>query len=701
MTQWKPTTCMRCAVGCGQLQRGVDEGYGVDEVQGDHRHPTADGLACERGIRETKNPDGEWLTEPLIRRGDTLRPTTWDTALGTVAAEFLRAIGEDRNSVAVLGSGQQTNEAAYALGKLARGGIGTRHFDANTTLCMASAVTAYYDAFGSDAPPCTYDDIPAADTHVVWGANPAVAHPVLYRWILDSANEADGRLVVVDPVASETAADADHHVAPEPGTDLVLARAVLAQLVETDGIDREFVEAATDGFDRLVAALPAVETAAETAGVTVETVADLAAAFADPTLLYWGMGVNQSTHGTAAARMLINLCLATGNMGPGSGPFSLTGQANSMGTRVCSSKGTWPGHRAFDDPESRALVADTWDVPVDRLPDDPGPGPVGIVDRINRGHVDACWVVATNPAAGMPHATNVKRALDDVFLVVQDAFRSETVEHADVVLPAATWGESEGTVMNMERRVSRVTAVSETIDTVRQDLDIIAAVGNRIEPGLFDEPPVDPEPVFREIRELTAGTPADCSGITYDRLESERAVRWPAPDATSEGGYRYDDGEGWAFPTDSGLARFAAPTTYEGVPEPTDPEYPLLLTTGRRAGAYNTGVRNRETGEDVPRARINPQTAGQYVEVLDRGRTVVESRRASVTVTLVPDDGIPPGAIWLDVHHPSVNDLTLPAIDPDSNEPNYKQCAVRLAAPDRSPPVARDGVVRTGTVVRR
>ncbi|MFC6975050.1 molybdopterin dinucleotide binding domain-containing protein [Halomicroarcula sp. GCM10025709] len=137
------------------------------------------------------------------------------------------------------------------------------------------------------------------------------------------------------------------------------------------------------------------------------------------------------------------------------------------------------------------------------------------------------------------------------------------------------------------------------------------------------------------------------------------------------------------------------------MPEPTDPEYPLLLTTGRRAGAYNTGVRNRETGEDVPRARINPQTAGQYVEVLDRGRTVVESRRASVTVTLVPDDGIPPGAIWLDVHHPSVNDLTLPAIDPDSNEPNYKQCAVRLAAPDRSPPVARDGVVRTGTVVRR
>src|SRR6056297_945745 len=209
MTHWKPTTCMRCAVGCGQHQRGVDEGYGVDDVRGNFDHPTSEGLACERGIRETENPGGEWLTEPLVRRGNTLRPATWETALGIVAAEFIQAIAEDPDNIAILGSGQQTNEAAYALGKLARGGIGTTNFDANTTLCMASAVTAYYQAFGSDAPPPTYDDVPEAETHLVWGANPTAAHPVLYWWIRESADADGSELIVVDPVESGTAADAD------------------------------------------------------------------------------------------------------------------------------------------------------------------------------------------------------------------------------------------------------------------------------------------------------------------------------------------------------------------------------------------------------------------------------------------------------------------------------------------------------------
>ena len=687
---------MRCAVGCGQHQRGVDKGYGVDKVRGNYDHPATEGLACERGIRETENPAGEWLTQPLVRRGDTLRPASWETALGIVAAEFISTIADNPDRLAILGSGQQTNEAAYALGKLARGGIGTTNYDANTTLCMASAVTAYYDVFGSDAPPCTYDDIPKAETHLVWGANPAASHPVLYRWLLDSATEADSQLIVVDPVESETAADADTLVQPDPGTDLALARAVLARLVETDRIDREFVASHTDGFETLVDSLPSVADAAATAGVPVETVEEIAAAFESPTLLYWGMGVNQSTHGTDAARTLINCCLATGNMGPGTGPFSLTGQANSMGVRVCASKGTFPGQRAFDDETARATVADTWDVPLSRLPESTGPGPVGIVDKINRGHVDAVWTVATNPVAGMPDASNVARALDDVFLVAQDAFRSETVEHADVVLPAATWGETEGTTTNMERRVSRVTAVSDVTDGVRQDLDIIAAVGNRIESGLFDDPPLAPEAVFDELRELTAGTVADLSGITYDRLDRELAVRWPAPDESSEGGYRYhDDGE-WTFPTASGNARFAT-ATFDGVPEPTNPAYPLVLTTGRRPGAYNTGVRSREETSDIPTARIHPQTAGQYVQLLNRGRTIVESRRAAVTVDLAPDDSVPTGALWMDIHHPEVNKLTLPMVDPDSQEPNFKQCAVRLASPDTSSTVTRSGFSYTGS----
>ncbi|MDS0293704.1 assimilatory nitrate reductase NasA [Halogeometricum luteum] len=682
MTDPKPTTCMRCAVGCGYLQEGAAPGRGVAAVSGHTEHPTSGGRKCRRGVRETVDPRGERLTTPLIRRGDSLHPTDWDTALGVVATRLIEAIRKRPSNVAVLGSGQQTNEAAYALGKVARGVFGTPHYDANTTLCMASAVTAYYQAFGSDAPPPTYDDIPEAESHVIWGANPAVAHPVLYRWIAESARADGGRLIVVDPVATKTAADADVHVQPDPGTDLALARAVLAHAVESGGVDEAFVDAHTEGFERTAESLPDAETAAATAGVPLDRVAAVAEALDAATILYWGMGVNQSIQGTATARALIDLCLATGNLGPGSGPFSLTGQANSMGNRVCASKGTWPGHREFTDASNRERMAKVWDVPLTRLPDSSGPGFVSIVDGLARGDIDVCWTVATNPVAGMPDAGYVKKALDDAFLVVQDAFRSDTLECADVVLPAATWGESTGTVMNMERRVSPVTAVNAPPGSARQDLDIVAAVGNRIHDGAFEGPPVDPESVFDELRELTAGTTADISGITYDRLERDLAVRWPAPDEDTEGGYRYYDDGAWSFPTDSGRARFST-AVHSAVPEPIDEEYPLTLTTGRESDTYNTGVRTRDTGEtDTPTARMHPRTIADCLLSLDRGETVIESRRASVAVEVAPSDDVPPGVVWLPIHNAAANELTLSAVDPESAEPNLKQCAVTLHPPE-------------------
>ena len=466
-------------------------------------------------------------------------------------------------------------------------------------------------------------------------------------------------------------------------------------MIESDGVDAPFVEANTEGYEAMLASLPTVEDAAETAGVPVERVRDIAAGLDADTIVYWGMGVNQSAQGTDTARALIDLCLATGNMGPGTGPFSLTGQANSMGNRVCASKGTWPGHREFADPSNRRTVADLWDVPLSRIPTSSGPGFVRIVDELARDNIDVCWTVATNPVAGMPDASYVKSVLNDTFLVVQDAFRSDTFECADVVLPAATWGESSGTTTNMERRVSRVSAAVDPPGRARQDLDIIAAIGNRIHPGLFETPPLDPESIFEEIRDLTAGTNADLSGISYDRLASDLAVRWPAPDAESQGGYRYhDDGE-WSFHTDSGLAQFSS-ATHSRVPEPIDDEYPLTLTTGRSDGVYNTGVRTRERGDDaMPTARIHPETIAERLPAFDRGRTVVESRRASVTVAVAPTDSVPPGVIWLPIHNAAANELTLSTVDPESSEPNLKQCAVELRAPEK-PTLGPDGLPVTG-----
>ncbi|ADB59070.1 molybdopterin oxidoreductase [Haloterrigena turkmenica DSM 5511] len=704
VTELVPTTCMRCAVGCGHVHRPVEQGYGLDVVRGDAAHPVNNGLACQRGINESVDPGAEWLTRPLVRRNGELVPTTWETALERAAEGLDAALesGDGGEGVAVLGSGQQTNEAAYALGKLARGGFGTPYYDANTTLCMASAVTAYYDAFGSDAPPPTYDDIPEAETHLVWGANPAAAHPVMFRWINQSADDDDSELIVIDPIESETAEVADHHVPLSPGGDLDLARAVLARVVETDRVDEAFVAEATDGFDALREDLPDAAEAAAAAGVSLEDVDRIAAALEDPTLVYWGMGINQSVNGTAASGALIDCCLATGNLRPGSGPFSLTGQANSMGTRVCSSKGSWPGQRPFTDPDHRREVAETWGVPESRLPDDPGPGPVGIVDEIG-DDVSAVYAVATNPVAGMPDATRVREQLEDAFLVVQDAFRSETVELADVVFPAATWGESEGTTTNMERTVSRVRAATETPSGVKTDLELIGDLADRLVPDLFDDS-LEPNAVFDELAALTEGTPADLSGISYDRLDEEVAVRWPAPEPDVSGGYRYyeepatdEEGEdadatvreeSWSFPTPSGRAQFSTGEA-QPLPESTDEEYPFTLTTARRPDAYNSGVRARD---DDPVARVSPATAAALADELEArpGESDeddpaeyahVVSRRGSITVRVERDESIPDGVVWLPIHQPAVNELTLSDVDPRSKEPNFKQCAVRLEAP--------------------
>lgn len=684
MSDWIPTTCMRCAVGCGHLQRGADVGNGIDTVRGDAAHPVNQGLACQRGISESQDPDGEWLNRPMVRRGDELVSTTWDVALAAALSGFRTAT--DDGEVAILGSGQQTNEAAYALGKLARGGFGTPYYDANTTLCMASAVTAYYQAFGSDAPPCTYEDIEDAEAHVIWGANPSTAHPVMFRWIQQAANDNSAEIVVVDPVETGTVKDADEHVAVEPGQDIALSRAVLARLVETDRIDEAFVAEATEGFEELRETLPDSDVAAAEAGVDASEVELLADAFDGRALCYWGMGVNQHVQGTELSRALIDLTLATGNLRPGGGPFSLTGQANSMGTRVCSSKGTWPGQRPFDDPDERATMAEAWGVPVDRLPDSAGPGPVGTIEAID-DEVGAVWTVATNPVAGMPDASAARERLEDTFVVAQDAFHSETTELADVVLPAATWGESEGTTMNMERTVSRVRAATETPSGVWSDLRIIATVGARLFPDLFPEADPDPETLFDELAGLTEGTVADMSGITYDRLDDEKAVRWPAPDDDSVGGYRYyqdsEDGDAWSFPTASGRAQFSAGTQGE-LPEPVDDEYPLTLTTAREPDGYNTGIRSRSVEDPGPvRARINPATV-EASDAVEDDRVVVASRRGHAEAAVEPDPAVPEGVVWLPIHHPATNRLTIDALDPQSREPNFKQCAVRLVAPSQS-----------------
>ncbi len=687
------TTCARCAVGCGLRTTAVStddlrETSPSIRVTGDPEHPVSRGRACRRGIEETagSRSGADRLRRPLVRRNGDLIPVSWEVALDAVAARFRPRLDTEPDRIGVFGSGQTTTEAAYLLGKTARGVIGTRNYDANTTLCMASAVTAYRDAFGADAPPPTYADIPRADTHVVWGANPAVSHPVLFSWIRESTADDGSELIVVDPVRTRTADGADRHAQLDPDTDIALARAVLATVVARGDVADEFVETHTTGFAALRDRLPDPETAAETAGVDPASVSHLADALTHPTLVYWGMGINQSVQGTAAARALIDLCLATGNLGPGTGPFSLTGQANSMGARLGASKGRLPGGAAFNDPSARQRVATAWEVPPARLPTDPGPGPVGLFESIAAGEVDTFWTVAANPAVGMPNTTPVRTALDDVFLVVQDAFRTPTVEYADVVLPAATWGETGGTLVSMDRTVSRVRPSCDPPGSARRDASIIASIAGRLRPNAVDDT-VGPEALFAELAGLTAGTPADCTHVTYARLESDGSIRWPRTaavgfdcddSAPQRSEYRYRDPDGgFTFPTTDGLARFST-ARHRSPPEPPDDRFPLVLTTARRSDAYNTGVRSGGDDE-LLRVRVAPTTHNASADGVDGAdRAVVVSRRGRVDARVVADERVPDGVVWAPIHHPDVNRLTLDAVDPESGEPAYKACAVRL-----------------------
>jgi assimilatory nitrate reductase catalytic subunit len=281
----------------------------------------------------------------------------------------------------------------------------------------------------------------------------------------------------------------------------------------------------------------------------------------------------------------------------------------------------------------------------------------------------------------MPEADSARNALEDTFLVAQDAFHTETVELADVVLPAATWGESEGTTTNMERTISRVRAATDVPSGIRTDLSIIATIGSRLFPDLFTSTSPDPADVFAEFATLTEDTVADCSGISYDRLEAEKAVRWPAPDGDSSGGYRYySDDDSWSFPTASGNAQFST-ARQDPLPEQTDDAFPLTLTTAREADGYNTGVRSRGGEPGALVARIHPETVESNRDCIVDNTVSIISRRGAVPAEIDADEGVPEGMVWLPIHHPATNRLTLSERDPQSDEPHFKQCAVRLVAP--------------------
>ncbi len=685
--RWVRTTCGYCSVGCG-MYVGVRDDR-IVATKGDPDHPVNRGRLCPKGLAEHLP-----IHAPGRLRTPTVdgRAASWHEGIERMLTGFSDAVerhGPD--AVAIIGTGQLLNEEFYALGKLARLGLDVRHSDGNTTLCMASAVSGYKASFGSDGPPASYDDFALADCLLLIGANIADNHPLLVPRVLENEH---GVVVAVDPRVTKTTMLADLHLPVRPRSDIALLNGLIRQVIADDLVDREFVAGSTVGFAALMAHVERFtpDVVAAECGIDAADVVRVARAFggADRGMVGWTMGVNHSEQGTRTVELINTLCAITGNIGrPGTGPMSITGQCNAMGTREGGFTASMPGYRAYDNPDHRAELAALWQLDADRLPPERGRAYPDIVDGVLDGTIRALWVIGTNPVVSFPNRERTERALQQLdLLVVQDAFETPTTAVADVVLPAATWGEKDGTYTNSERRVSRARAAVSPPGEARPDFDIFldiadaAGVRDEVFPGWKI-----PEDAYIEWTAVSAGRPCDHSGITYAAIDAAGGVQWPhptGPSAEAPGAVSaqlYADGR---FHHPDGRARLAC-VEPEPFPDRPDDEYPFVLNTGRTVEHWHTRTK---TGRApvlealVPEAWVSMCAADAAALGLESGaRARVVSRRGVVDdIAVRVTETVRSGEVFVPMHYDEacVNRLTLDAFDPTSREPNYKQCAVRV-----------------------
>jgi ferredoxin-nitrate reductase len=669
-------------------------------VRGDQRHPANFGRICAKGaLLPQMLQAGDRLLYPQIRESLAVpfRRASWEEALDFVATRFRRIIAEDGpDALAFYGSGQLPTEDYYLLGKLAKGFIGTNNQDTNSRLCMTSASAAYALAFGQDGPPASYADIEAADCFLVLGANIEACHPVLFQRIKERKRSGgkDVKVIVVDPRRTATATIADLYLPIRPGSDVAFLNSLLHEIVLDGLTDEAFIEQHTSGWPELREMLRqyAPEKMAHVCGLDAEAIREAALLYgrAPAALSLWTMGANQSIAGVDKNLALINLALATGNVGrAGAGPLSLTGQPNAMGGREAGGLShALPGHRLVANPDHRREMEAFWGLERGRISPRPGLTAVEIFQAMSEGSVKALWVAATNPAASMPNALQVQAALFRAeLIVVQDAYHpTETSRFAHVLLPAAQWSEREGTMTNAERRVSLLERATRPPGEALADWQIFCRLAAKLGYGAAFAYESEEE-IFEEFKQTTRGRDLDMTGITYERLRSSSGLQWPLAAGQETGRDRlYTDG---VFPTPDGRARFHA-VGLQAPAEPTSPDFPFVLTTGRIKDQWHTRTRTGKikklaSQNPEPFLEINDEDA-RYLGIKNGAAVELRSRRgrarfrARVTRDIRSGTVFAPfhwGALW--TNSGAANDLTVDAFDPRSKEPELKYCAVDLS----------------------
>ncbi|WP_100444809.1 molybdopterin oxidoreductase family protein [Glycomyces xiaoerkulensis] len=681
------------------------------------------------------NHSADRLTRPLIRRGGRLVETDWDTAMEAVAGrtrELLRDRGP--SSIGFYTSGQLFLEEYYTLAVLGRGGIGTNHMDGNTRLCTATAAAALKETFACDGQPGSYTDVDHADVIALYGHNMAETQSVLWSRVLDRlAGPSPPRLVCVDPRRTPVAAAADVHLAPRPGTNLMLMNALLHELIAADRIDRAYIDEHTVGFGELAERVAdcGPETAAGVCEVPADRIREAARLIGDAERLLSTVlqGFYQSHQATAAAVQVNNVHLIRGMLGaPGRGILQMNGQPTAQNTRECGADGDLPGFRNWANGDHVADLARVWNVDPMRIPHYSAPTHLMKIMRYaEEGSVRLLYVSGTNPAVSLPELARVRDILtqERLFLVVQDIFPSETALLADVVLPAATWGEKTGTFTNTDRTVHLSERAVDPPGRARPDLDIFLDYARRLDLRDQDGWPLikwdDPEGAFEAWKECSAGRPCDYTGLSYARLREQGGTQWPCDHEHPDGTERlYTGGRFWSRPQDcesygrdlvtgaplepdeyrsmnpDGKAVIKA-AAYSPPHQAPDAEFPFTLTTGRTLYHFHTRTktgRAPQLQDAAPEVWVEMAAADADREGWSEGDLLrVTTPRGRVEARL-RISGIRPGVVFLPFHYgywdaPSgdasaggreraANELTVTEWDPASKQPLYKTAAARL-----------------------
>ncbi|MDI9406228.1 MAG: nitrate reductase [Chitinophagaceae bacterium] len=700
--------CPYCGVGCGlelkapveSADTGGPDALGTWTARGDRHHPSSLGQVCVKGATVGETLDRNRLTTPLWRErtDQPFAPISWERAFSLLVERIQATLAsKGPQALAIYGSGQFLCEDYYAANKLLKGALGSNNFDANSRLCMSSAVAGYARSLGSDGPPCCYDDLDLADLVLLIGTNTAECHPVLFQRLLKRRRKGAGpRLVVVDPRATATSDAADLHLAIAPGSDLALLCGLGHLLLARGGVDAAFVAAHTEGFAELETLWRAWTPArvAAVCGIAVADLEQLAAWWLEsPAVLsLWSMGVNQSREGSATVAGICNLHLVSGQIGkPGAGPFSLTGQPNAMGGReVGGLAQLLPGYRAVANPEHRAAVERHWGFAPGAIAPEPGLAVWQQIEAMERGALDLWWVAATNPLVSLPSLDRVRAAVANCPLVVlSEAYAgTETEAVAHLLLPAAQWSEKEGVMVNSERRVTLCRAFRRPPGEARPDWAIFAELGRRM--GFAEQFGWrDAAVVYAEFAALTAGRVCDSSGLSHALLAEHGPQQWPFPAGTEAGGGQarlYSDHH---FPTPSGRARLWADPPL-GLAEPPDAEFPLVLTVGRLLGHWHTMTRTAHVARAAkahpePLLEVHPHDALR-AGLVEGGQALVRSRRGALRVKVQLTERIRPGTVFLPMHWGAsqgelaceANRLMHALACPISKQPELKGAAVAL-----------------------